>query len=168
MEMLIRDLLEYSKVQLKGMVLKPSDCNLLVEKSLKNLGSAIEESGAMVTYGSLPTVMADASQLSRVFQNLIGNALKFRGEDVPKVHISAEKKENEWFFSVRDNGVGINPNQAERIFLIFQRLHTEEEYSGTGLGLSICKKIVERHDGRIWVESEPGKGSTFFFTLPAL
>ena len=168
MEMLIRDLLEYSKVQLKGMVLKPTDCNLLVEKSLKNLHTAIEESVAMVTYGSLPTVMADASQLSRVFQNLIGNALKFRGEDVPKVHISAEKKENEWFFSVRDNGMGINPNQAERIFLIFQRLHTEEEYSGTGLGLSICKRIVERHGGRIWVESEPGKGSTFFFTLPVL
>jgi len=168
MEMLIRDLLEYSKVQLKGMVLKPTDCNLLVEESLKNLHTAIAESGAMVTYGSLPTVMADASQLSRVFQNLIGNALKFRGEDVPKVHISAEKKENEWFFSVRDNGMGINPNQAERIFLIFQRLHTEEEYSGTGLGLSICKRIVERHGGRIWVESEPGKGSTFFFTLPVL
>ena len=166
MEMLIRDLLEYSKVQLQGMVLKPADCNLLVEKSLKNLGSAIEQSGAMVTHGSLPTVMADASQLSRVFQNLIGNAIKFHGEDVPKVHISAEKKENEWFFSVRDNGMGINPNQAERIFVIFQRLHTKEEYPGTGLGLSICKRIVERHGGRIWVESEPGKGSTFYFTLP--
>jgi PAS domain S-box-containing protein len=168
METLIKDLLEYSKVQLKGMLLKPSDCNLLIEKSLKNLGSAIEESGAMVTHGSLPTVMADASQLSRVFQNLIGNALKFHGEDVPKVHISAEKKENEWVFSVRDNGMGINPNQAERIFVIFQRLHTKEEYPGTGLGLSICKRIVERHGGRIWVESEPGEGSTFFFTLPAL
>ncbi len=166
MEMLIRDLLEYSKVQLQGMVLNPTDCNLLVEKSLKNLGSAIEESGATVTHGSLPTVMADASQLSRVFQNLIGNALKFRGEDVPKVHISVEKKENEWFFSVRDNGMGINPNQAERIFVIFQRLHTKEEYPGTGLGLSICKRIVECHGGRIWVESEPGKGSTFYFTLP--
>ncbi len=168
MEMLIGDLLEYSKVQLEGMVLKPADCNLLVEKSLKNLGSAVEESGAMVTHGSLPTVMADASQLSRVFQNLIGNAIKFHGEDAPKVHISAEKKEDEWFFSVRDNGVGINPDQAERIFVIFQRLHTKEEYPGTGLGLSICKRIIERHGGRIWVESESGKGSTFFFTLPAL
>jgi PAS domain S-box-containing protein len=166
MEMLIKDLLEYSRVQSNGMALKPSDCDKLVKECVKSLQTVIEESGAKVTYDSLPNVKADASQLVRVFQNLISNAVKFHGDEKPKVHISAEKKENEWVFSIRDNGIGINPKQAERIFLIFQRLHTKEEYPGTGVGLAICKRIIEHHGGRIWVESEVGRGSTFFFTIP--
>jgi len=166
MQDLIKDLLEYSKVGTKGINLKPVDFNLKVDKAVSNLNAAIEESGATVTRDELPTLAADASQINRLFQNLIGNALKFRGKEELTVHVSAERKDNEWIFSVRDNGIGIDPEAAERIFVIFQRLHTRQEYPGTGIGLSICKRIVERHGGRIWVESEPGKGSTFHFTIP--
>jgi chemotaxis family two-component system sensor kinase Cph1 len=120
-----------------------------------------------VTHGPLPTVLADRLQLGQLFQNLIGNAIKFRGDESPRVHISASRNGNGWTFSVRDNGVGIAPEYSERIFIIFQRLHNREEYTGTGMGLAICKKIVEQHGGRIWVESEVGKGATFYFTLPA-
>jgi len=115
---------------------------------------------------SLPVVTADNSQLQQVFHNLLINALKFCGPEPPQIHIAAQQKEQEWVFSVRDNGIGLDQRYAERIFVIFQRLHTRREYPGTGIGLAICKRIVERHDGRIWVESEPGKGATFYFTLP--
>jgi light-regulated signal transduction histidine kinase (bacteriophytochrome) len=166
MQDLIRDLLEYSKVGAKGISFKPLDFNLPVDKALLNLKAAVEESGAIITRDDLPVLVADASQIARLFQNLIGNALKFHGKEKLTVHISAEIKDNEWLFSVRDNGIGIDPKAAERIFVIFQRLHTKEQYPGTGIGLAICKRIVERHGGKIWVESEPGKGSTFYFTIP--
>jgi light-regulated signal transduction histidine kinase (bacteriophytochrome) len=119
-----------------------------------------------VSHDSLPEVMADNTQLAQVFQNLIINGIKFHSEKAPKVHISAEKKEREWVFSVQDNGIGIDPQYSEKIFEVFKRLHNKEAYPGTGIGLAVCKKIIERHGGRIWVESELGNGSTFYFTLP--
>jgi light-regulated signal transduction histidine kinase (bacteriophytochrome) len=119
-----------------------------------------------VSHCSLPKVVADSTQLAQVFQNLIANGIKFHGEEAPKIHISADKKDKEWVFSVQDNGIGIDPQYSEKIFEVFKRLHKKEEYPGTGIGLSVCKKIVERHGGRICVESELGKGSTFYFTLP--
>jgi PAS domain S-box-containing protein len=166
MQVLIKDLLEYSQVGTKGKRFKPIDSSLIVGLAVGNLQVAIEENGAVVTYDNLPTIKGDFSQLSRLFQNLIGNAIKFRSEKTPRIHVSAERKENEWVFSVRDNGTGIDPGNAERIFIVFQRLHSKDEYPGTGIGLAICKKIVERHGGRIWLESETGKGSTFYFTIP--
>jgi len=166
MDNLTHDLLAYSRVGTRGQPLQPVDCEYVLEQALANLQVAIEESGAKVTHDPLPTVQADPSQLGQVFQNLIGNALKFRREEAPQVHIGAERNGTHWRFFVRDNGIGIEPQYAERIFVIFQRLHSRQKYEGTGIGLAICKRIVERHGGRIWVESEPGKGSTFFFTLP--
>jgi chemotaxis family two-component system sensor kinase Cph1 len=124
------------------------------------------ESDAKVTHSILPTVMADGSQLVMLLQNLISNAIKFRSEEVPNIHISAKQKKDEWIFSIADNGIGIEPEFFDRIFVIFQRLHGREKYTGTGIGLAVCKKIVERHSGRIWVESESGEGTTFFFTIP--
>jgi chemotaxis family two-component system sensor kinase Cph1 len=129
---------------------------------------AVEESHASIEYERLPTVMADGRLLLLILQNLIGNAIKFRGPQALRVEISAKREGHEWVFAVRDNGIGIDPRHADRIFVIFQRLHTKEEYDGTGIGLAICKKIVEHHGGRIWVESELGKGATFYFTLPAV
>jgi PAS domain S-box-containing protein len=166
MDMLIHDLLEYSRVEAKGKDFGPVSCSVALQEAVNNLRSAIEESSAVITYDELPMVMAESPQICSLFQNLIGNAIKFHGREAPRVHVSAERKENEWVFSVKDNGIGINPEAAERIFVVFQRLHTREEYPGTGIGLAICKRIVERHDGRIWVESEPEKGSTFYFTIP--
>jgi light-regulated signal transduction histidine kinase (bacteriophytochrome) len=174
MQALINDLLAYSRVGTRGRPFEPTDCEAILDQALANLQVAIEESGAVVTHDPLPTVMADGTQLVQLFQNLIGNAVKFRGEQPPRIHISAQKtsevsKTSEvWAFSVRDNGIGIDPEYHERIFMIFQRLHSREEYEGTGIGLAVCRKILERHGGRIWVESQPGKGSTFYFTIPMI
>ena len=166
MQRLINDLLEYSRVSTRGRDFKPTNCETILAQVLDNLQVAIEESDAIVTHDPLPTVIADDMQLIQLFQNLISNAIKFHGEETPRVHVSTEQKENEYVFSVRDNGIGIEPEYFDRIFVIFQRLHSKREYSGTGIGLTICKKIVERHGGRIWVESQPGKGATFYFTIP--
>jgi signal transduction histidine kinase len=170
MAALIQDLLAYSRLELRGRPLEPTDCEKVFQAARANLKVAIEESGAAVMHTSLPTVRADAVQLTQVFQNLIGNALKFRGNEAPRIEVEAHPGAEckEWVFSVRDNGIGIEPRHFERIFVIFQRLHTRQEYAGTGMGLAICKKIIERHGGKIWVESHPGKGATFFFTLPAM
>lgn len=166
MQIMIKDLLEYSQVETRGKKLNLTAGSSVVEQAISNLKAAIEESGAIVTYADLPLIKADELQLIRLFQNLIGNAVKFRGSETPRVHVSAAKNEKGWLFSVRDNGIGIDPKFMDRIFAVFQRLHTREEYPGTGIGLAICKKIVERHGGHIWVESEPGMGSTFHFTIP--
>jgi PAS domain S-box-containing protein len=168
MESLITDLLEYSKVGTEDREFQAAECSLILSKTISNLSAAIEESGAVVAYDELPTVMGHPAQLSSLFQNLIGNAIKYRSKETPQIHISAERKKNEWIFSVRDNGIGIDPRFTDRIFAVFQRLQTVGECPGTGIGLAICKKIVELHGGNIWVESDPGNGSTFFFTLPAL
>jgi PAS domain S-box-containing protein len=166
MKTLINDLLVYSRVGTKGKPFTPMDCEQVLAEALGNLRVAVEESGAQMTHDPLPRVLADGLQLVQLFQNLLSNAIKFRGEGAPRVHVAAAKKGREWVFSVRDNGIGIEPEYAERIFGIFQRLHTRSEYPGTGIGLAVCKKIVERHGGRIWVEAAPQQGSTFYFTIP--
>ncbi|MEJ2032928.1 MAG: ATP-binding protein [Deltaproteobacteria bacterium] len=167
MKQMINDILAFSRVGTRRDSLEPTDCRDVLLDVLADLQSEITDSCAKITHEGLPTVAADCNQLAQLFQNLIGNALKYRKPDEPpRIHIAAEVKETEWEFQVRDNGIGIDPQYAERIFQIFQRLHTRKESPGTGIGLAICKKIVERHGGRIWVESEPGKGSTFFFSLP--
>ena len=167
MQQLINDLLAYSRVGTRGREFEPTDCETILAQALENLQITIQEKRAIVTHDPLPTVPADNVQLGQLLQNLIGNAIKFQGPEPPHVHVSACRNENGWVFSVRDNGIGIAPEYAERIFVIFQRLHTREKYPGTGIGLAVCKKIVERHGGRIWVESQLGKGATFYFTLPA-
>ena len=166
MQTLINDLLSYSRVSTRAQPFKAVDCNAVLNNALANLKFAIQESGAVVTHDTLPEVMADATQLAQLFQNLIGNAIKFKSEEPPQIHIGVERTEQEWRFAVRDNGIGIEPQYADRIFIIFQRLHTRDKYSGTGIGLAICKKIVERHGGNIWIESQPEHGATFFFTIP--
>ncbi|MFA5353592.1 MAG: ATP-binding protein, partial [Thermodesulfovibrionales bacterium] len=187
MGVLITDLLAYSRLSTRAKEFETTDSCVLLEKVLTDLSLLIEESGAVITYDQLPTVMADDTQLRSLFQNLINNALKFRGTEPPMIHISAasvtgfldrktdleqsvrehllEMKKG-WVFSVKDNGIGIAPSYHERIFQVFQRLHTEQEYPGTGIGLAICRKVVERHGGRIWLESEAGKGTTFSFSIP--
>jgi signal transduction histidine kinase len=167
MQALIQDLLTYSRVGRGEAPTEPTDLDAAFDRALNNLSAAIEEIGATVSAEDLPTVVADASQMTQLLQNLIGNALKFHGEEAVEVRVGAERHNGEWTFGVRDNGIGIDPKHAERIFAIFQRLHTRKEYPGTGIGLALCRKIVERHGGRIWVESEPGRGTTFRFTLPA-
>ncbi len=166
MQVLIKALLDYSRVGTKGKTFKLTNGSVALEEAMYNLRMAIENSKTEITYDLLPIVMADSSQLSRLFQNLIGNVIKFKGSQIPKIHISAKQEGDEWVFSVRDKGIGIDPKNFERIFMVFQRLHTREEYEGTGIGLAVCKKIAERHGGRIWVESEIGKGSTFYSTMP--
>jgi len=166
MQTLINDLLVYSRVGTRGKPFEPTDCGKVLEDALTDLRIAIEEGGAVVTHDVLPTVMADASQLRQLFQNLVGNAIKFRGGQPALIEVAARRAGPAWEFSVRDNGIGIPAEHFERIFQIFQRLHTREEYPGTGIGLAVCKKIVERHGGRIWVEAEPGQGSAFHFTIP--
>jgi PAS domain S-box-containing protein len=167
MSSLIKDLLAYSRVERMGTPIQPTEANRALARALANLRGGIEEAGAAITQDNLPTVNADPTQLSQLFQNLIGNAVKFRYPDRPcQVHVAVRNEAGRWVFSVRDNGIGIDPRHYERIFMIFQRLHTRNKYPGTGIGLAICKKIVERHGGRIWVESKVGEGATFCFTLP--
>ncbi len=165
MRSLIDDLLTYSRVARLGKPFEPTNLESTFEIALLNLKASIAENNAVVTHDALPVVMADGGQLVQLLQNLIGNAIKFHGKEPPRVHVSAQNKGNEYLFSLRDNGIGIAPEYFERLFKIFQRLHTREEYPGSGIGLAVCKRIVERHGGRIWIESQVGKGSTIYFTL---
>jgi light-regulated signal transduction histidine kinase (bacteriophytochrome) len=167
MQRMINDMLAFSRVGTKGKPFEPTDLGKVIAEVLENLRGSIDDSKAVVTHDPLPTVKADWSQVSLLFQNLIGNAIKFRGKDPPKIQVTCEKKEKEYVLTVKDNGIGIDPKDFGRLFVIFQRLHSASEYPGTGMGLAICKRIVERHGGKIWVESEPGKGTAFYFTLPA-
>ena len=162
---LMDGLLALSQVGTHGRPFEPTDCEAVVDKAVNDLAVAIAESGAVITRDPLPTILGDAGQLEQLFQNLVSNAIKFRSEEQPRVHITARRKRTEWLFSVRDNGIGIDPQYSQRIFVVFQRLHAREERSGTGIGLAISKKIVERHGGRIWIESRPGEGATFHFTI---
>ena len=166
MQTLIHDLLAYSRVGTRGKGIAQTDSNAALDRALANLATAIRETGAVITRDPLPVLKADPTQLPQLFQNLIANGLKFSAGKKPEIHIGAQQMDGGWVFSVRDRGIGIEPQYRDRIFVIFQRLHTRTEYPGTGIGLAICKRIIERHGGRIWVESEPGQGSTFHFTIP--
>jgi len=168
MQALIQDLLAFSRAGGPGKGLRLTDCKEIVEQAIKNLQVAIEDSRAVVTYADLPVVMARSIQMEQVFQNLIGNAIKFCSAKPPVIRISAQKNGVEWVFSVVDNGINIAAENSEVIFAIFQRLHSRTEYAGNGIGLAICKKIVEQHGGRIWVEPQTAPGSTFKFTWPAI
>ena len=166
MQRLIKDLLTYSRVATKGKDLRETSSEEALQQALMNLRGAIEEKGALVTHDALPAVMADETQLVQLFQNLVGNAIKYQNSGAPRIHVAAAKNGGkQWTFSVKDNGLGIDPQYYERIFGMFQRLHKREEFAGTGIGLAICKKIVERHGGNISVESQIGQGSTFRFAL---
>jgi light-regulated signal transduction histidine kinase (bacteriophytochrome) len=168
MQEFITGLLKYSRVGTEPRVLEEVHLGEVYETAIANLRVAIEESAAKVDSGVLPVLRGDPRQLTQLFQNLIGNALKFRKPgQPPEIHVRADREGGCWRISVRDNGIGLDPRFSERVFTIFQRLHTRDEYEGTGLGLAICKKIVERHGGRIWVESRAGEGAAFFFTLPS-
>ena len=167
MQGMIDDLLSYSRVDTRGKGFTTVDMNQVLSCALKNLRTSIEKSGTSVTSSELPMVTADRSQIALVLQNLLSNAIKYRGKETPRIHVAAQGKGKEWVFSVQDNGIGIDPKYKDRLFKMFQRLHTRDEYEGTGMGLAIARRIVERHGGRIWVESEPGRGSTFYFTIPA-
>ena len=166
MQDLINDLLTFSRIGKKGMDFKAIDSGTILEHVLENLQTTIKEAKAVITHEQMPIIIADSSQLVQLFQNLLSNALKFKGKEAPRIHISTEKKDDAWIFSIHDNGIGIDPEYAERIFIIFRRLHSKTEYEGTGIGLAICKKIVERHGGHIWIKSESGRGSAFYFSIP--
>ncbi len=166
MEKLIQDLLAYARVGTRGRQFVPVDSGAAFDRAATDLAGRVEESGAVVTRGPLPVVLADESQVGQLAQNLLANAIKFRGAAPPRVEVAAERRNGEWLFAVRDNGIGIPEGDRERVFGVFERLHPAAEYPGTGIGLAVCKRIVERHGGRIWVSSEVGKGSAFFFTLP--
>ena len=166
MKALIDDLLTYSRLNTNIRGFEPILMEVVLDDVLINLKASIKENNAQVTFNSLPTINGDHIQINQLLQNLIGNAIKFHGKENPKIHISAQEFGREWLFGVRDNGIGIDPNHQEQIFSIFKRLHTRKQYEGTGIGLSICKRIVEAHGGRIWVESQKGEGSTFYFTIP--
>ena len=165
MQTLITDLLAYSRVGTRGGVIAQADLNTVLDQALNNLQASLREAGATLTRDPLPRMEVDATQIGQLFQNLIGNALKFRGERPLEIHVGARREKGRWLFWVRDNGIGIEPQYFERIFQIFQRLHTRKHYPGTGIGLAICKKIVERHDGAIWVESQPNQGAIFYFSI---
>ena len=166
MQSLILDLLEYSRVGTRGKPFEKIDLNKILNLAKNNLKVAINESKANIICDQLPAIYADDTQMVQLFQNLIGNAIKFHGENTPEIHIFSTRKNGSLEVSVKDNGIGIDPRYADRIFLIFQRLHNREDYPGTGIGLAICKRIVERHGGSIWVDSREGEGSTFRFTIP--
>jgi chemotaxis family two-component system sensor kinase Cph1 len=166
MQKFIQDLLAYSRVSTEPIELEMIDCEQILHQALKNLSTGILESGATVTHGPLPSVVGAPTQFLRLFQNLVGNAIKFRGAEAPRIHVSAAEESGRWLFSVSDNGVGIDPSDRERVFMMFERGQSPRDKAGTGLGLAICKKIVEVHGGRIWVDSQPREGSTFRFTIP--
>jgi PAS domain S-box-containing protein len=167
MQQSIADLLSYSRVNSKELKLSSVDCQAAVQEAVRSLQAAIEATNASVDWDPLPVLSVDQRQFTQLFQNLLGNGIKFtKKQQAPRIHISAEDSGAEWLFSVQDNGIGIEPRHAERVFQVFQRLHTKEEFPGTGIGLALCKTVVERHGGRIWMESEPGVGSTFRFTVP--
>jgi light-regulated signal transduction histidine kinase (bacteriophytochrome) len=168
MEAMVRDLLAYTQASANSNEPAPVvDATSALEAALSNLRASIDDSAACVTCAALPRVRIHQVHLTQLFQNLIGNAIKYRAEQVPRIRIGAERRQQQWLISVEDNGIGIEPEFKEHIFGIFKRLHTADEYSGTGVGLAICQRIVDRAGGRIWVESQPGRGSTFFFTLPS-
>jgi light-regulated signal transduction histidine kinase (bacteriophytochrome) len=166
MERLIEDLLAYSRVGSRGREFAPAELDVVLEQALANLRSSIASAQAIVTREPLPKLAVDSTQLIQVFQNLIGNALKFRGEAPPAIHVGASQQDGRWVISVRDNGIGIDPAFFGKIFQLFQRLHTRKRYPGTGIGLAVCKRVIERHGGTIWVESQLGKGATFYFSIP--
>lgn len=166
MQTLIKDLLAYSRVGTHGGRFQTVDSQAVLDQALANLRARVAESDALITHDPLPIVVADGSQLMQVFQNLIGNAIKFRSERRAEIHVGARRDHQRWVFFVRDNGIGIEPQYAQRIMMVFQRLHDRRKYPGTGIGLAICRKIVQRRGGDIWVESRPGEGSTFYFTIP--
>jgi light-regulated signal transduction histidine kinase (bacteriophytochrome) len=169
MQALIAGLLEYSRVGRQDEPPARVDTGVALEQALTNLRSALEESKGVVTHDAMPQVIGNAAQITRVFQNLVGNGVKFRRPDEPpRIHVGAQLERDHALFTVRDNGIGIDPQYSDRVFVIFQRLHTRAEYPGTGIGLSVCKKVIERHGGRIWFDSRPGAGSTFSFTLPTV
>lgn len=166
MQTMIKELLDYSRLDAKSTDFQRTDCGTVFGKAIANLQATIDKHDVVVTHDHFPIVMAKDFLLVQLFQNLISNAIKFRSEQPPHIHVSVGQQENAWLFSVQDNGIGFDPRYTERIFTLFERIHDRRKYPGTGIGLAICKKIVERHGGSIWGESVPGKGATFYFTIP--